>query len=151
MTLKKTTALAIAIYVSTLLQAQQLLTKDQRQVQQAVVKMFEALSNRDSVSLKALCTTDVTLYEYGQVWNIDTLINKAIALNMATDFKRSNTFDFINTETSKNSAWVTYRLSSTIIKGNKQATMLWLETVIFAKQKKRWKIKHLHSTLIKRN
>lgn len=151
MTLKKTTVLAIAIYVSTLLQAQQQLTKDQRQVQQAVVKMFEALSNRDSVSLKALCTTDVTLYEYGQVWNIDTLINKAIALNMATDFKRSNTFDFVNTETSKNSAWVTYRLSSTIIKDNKQATVLWLETVILAKQKKRWKIKHLHSTLIKRN
>lgn len=151
MTLKKTTVLAIAIYVSTLLQAQQLLTKDQRQVQQAVVKMFEALSNRDSVTLKALCTADVTLYEYGQVWNIDTLINKAIALNMATDFKRSNTFDFINTETSKNSAWVTYRLSSTIIKGNKQATVLWLETVILAKQKKRWTIKHLHSTLIKRN
>ncbi|MEO7211032.1 MAG: nuclear transport factor 2 family protein [Chitinophagaceae bacterium] len=151
MTLKKIILLIIAFSVSTFLQAQQELTKDQQQVQQAVVKMFEALSNRDSLSLKAYCTTDITLYEYGQVWNIDTLINKAITMNMGTDFNRSNTFDFISTETNKNTAWVTYRLSSTISKDSKQATLLWLETVVLVKQKRQWKLKHLHSTLIKRS
>ncbi len=105
MTLKKITLLIIAISASTFLQAQQLLKNDQQQVQEAVVKMFEALSNRDSVTLKAHCTADITLYEYGQVWTIDTLINKAITMNTATDFKRSNTFDFISTETNKNTAW----------------------------------------------
>ncbi len=151
MTLKKVTLIIIAISVSTFLQAQQLMKKEQQQVQKAVVKMFEALSNRDSVNLKAHCTADITFYEYGQVWTIDTMINKAITMNTATDFKRSNTFDFISTETNKNIAWVTYRLSSTITKDGKQTIVLWLETVVLAKQKKHWKVKHLHSTLIKRN
>jgi len=149
--LKKIIFLIVIISLTTILQAQQLLTKDQQQVQQAVVKMFEALSNRDSVSLKARCTTDISLYEYGQVWNIDTLINKAITLNTAGDFKRTNTFEFISTETNKNIAWVTYRLSSAITKDSKQIIIQWLETVLLNKQKKQWKVKHLHSTLIKRN
>lgn len=149
MILNKIILLIITISVSTFLQAQQQLGKDKRQVQEAVVKMFEALSNRDSVILKAQCTADITLYEYGQVWNIDTLINKAITLNTATDFKRSNIFDFISTETNKNKAWVTYKLSSAITKEGKQTMLLWLETVVLAKQNKQWKVKHLHSTLLK--
>jgi ketosteroid isomerase-like protein len=137
--------------LTTFLQAQQLLKKDQQQVQEAVVQLFEALSKRDSVSLKNQCTTDISLYEYGQVWNIDTLINKAITMNTAADFKRTNTFEFISTETDKNTAWVTYRLSSAVTKDGKQITIQWLETVFLNKQKKQWKVKHLHSTLIKRN
>ena len=95
-------------------------------VQQTVIKMFDALSNRDSVSLKAHCTADITLYEYGQVWNIDTLILKAIKLNQSADFKRTNSFEFINTTADKKMAWVTYRLQSVIIKDGKQVTVLWL-------------------------
>lgn len=151
MTLIKLVLLITTISLSTFLQAQQTFTKDQQQVQQAVEKIFEALSKRDSVSLKAHCTTDITLHEYGQIWNIDTLINKAIIMNTAVDFKRTNTFEFIRTETDKNIAWVTYRLSSAITKDSKQITIQWLETVVLAKQKKQWKIKHLHSTLIKRS
>ena len=151
MTLKKIILLIITISLSTFLQAQQLLTKDQQQVQQAVGKMFEALSKRDSVSLKAYCTTDITLHEYGQIWNIDTLINEAIIMNTAVDFKRTNTFEFIRTETNKNIAWVTYRLSSAITEDSKQITIQWLETVVLERQNKQWKVKHLHSTVIKRS
>ena len=149
--MKKIIVLIITISLSTLLQAQKLFTKNQQEVQQTVIKMFEALSNRDSVSLKAYCTTDISLYESGQVWNIDTLINKAITMNTAADFKRTNTFEFISTETDKNTAWVTYRLSSAITKDSKQIKIQWLETVFLNNQKKQWKVKHLHSTLIKRN
>ncbi len=46
---------------------------------------------------------------------------------------------------------VTYRLSSAITKDGKQTMILWLETVVLAKQKKQWKVKHLHSTVIKRS
>ena len=151
MILKKITLLILTISFSTLLQAQQSFTKDQHEVQQTVIKMFEALSNRDSISLKAYCTADIALYEYGQVWNMDTLIKKAITMNVAEDFKRINTFDFINTTTDKTIAWVTYRLNSTIIKEGKQTTVEWLETVVLAKGKKQWQVKHLHSTLIKRS
>lgn len=127
------------------------LSKQQQAVQQTVIKMFDALSNRDSVSLKNYCTADIALYEYGQVWNIDTLILKAITLNQAADFKRTNSFDFINTNADKTTAWVTYRLSSTITRDGKQAIVQWLETVGLVKEKKQWRVKHLHSTLIKRS
>ena len=39
-------------------------TKKQEAIQQTLVKMFDALSNRDSVSLKNYCTADITLYEF---------------------------------------------------------------------------------------
>jgi ketosteroid isomerase-like protein len=156
--MKKTLFLLIALVFTVQLYAQLVpskregqLTATQHSVQQTVIKFFDALSNRDSVSLKAHSTADITLYEYGQVWNIDTLILKAITQNQSADFKRTNSFEFINTTVDKTTAWVTYRLQSIIIKDAKQTTVQWLETVVLVKQRKQWKVKHLHSTLIKRS
>jgi Domain of unknown function (DUF4440) len=149
--MKKIIHLLIAIVLSCQLHAQNQLSKNQQAIQQAVILLFDALSNRDSISLKTYSTADITLYEYGQVWNIDTLILKAITLNQSADFKRTNSFEFINTTTDKNTALVTYRLRSVIIKDGKQVTVQWLETVVLVKEKKQWKVKHLHSTLIKRS
>lgn len=149
--MKKKILLLPAILYLVLLQAQQSATTNQQAIQQTVIKLFDALSNRDSVSLKNYSTADITLYEYGQVWNLDTLILKAITLNKSTDFKRNNTFEFINTTVDKNTGWVTYRLLSEIFKDGKQVTVQWLETVALVKEKKQWKVKHLHSTLIKRS
>ena len=149
--MKKISLLLIAFSISAIMMAQEQLSTSQQEVQQTVIKMFDALSNRDSVSLKVYCTTDITLYEYGQVWNIDTLIMKAITQNQSADFKRTNTFDFINTTTDKNTAWITYHLNSAIDRDSKQATIQWLETVVLVKERKQWKVKHLHSTLIKRS
>ena len=150
-TLKKIIILILAIYISTFLHAQQQLTKDQQEVNQTVINFFEALSNRDSVRLKDNCTADILLFETGSTWNADTLILKAITLNAATDFKRINSFDFINTTVADNTAWVTYNLHSEITRNGKQSTMQWMETVIVIKEKQKWKIKVLHSTLTKRN
>jgi hypothetical protein len=149
--MKKMILLLPAILCIALLQAQQSPTNSQLSVRQTVIKLFDALSNRDSIRLKGHCTADITLYEYGQVWNIDTLILKAITLNQSTDFKRTNSFEFINTTVDKNTAWVTYQLQSVIHKDGKQTTVQWLETVVLAKERKLWKVKHLHSTLIKRS
>ena len=150
-TLKKIIILILATCISTLLHAQQQLTKDQREVNQTVINFFGALSNRDSVVLKDNCTADISLFENGSTWNADTLILKAITLNTATDYKRINTFDFINTTVADNTAWVTYNLRSEITRNGKQSTVQWMETVIVIKEKQKWKIKVLHSTLIKRS
>ncbi len=149
--MKKIITLLIAIVLTGQLYAQSQLTRTQQTVQQTIIKMFEALSNRDSISLKACSTADITLYEYGQVWNIDTLILKAITLNQSANFKRTNSFEFLNTTVDKTTAWVTYRLQSVVTKDGKLATVQWLETVVLVKGKKLWKVKHLHSTLIKQS
>ena len=148
--MKRISLLLIAFSISATMLAQEKLSMNQQEVQQTVIKMFDALSNRDSISLKLYCTADIELYEYGQVWNIDTLILRAITQNQAADFKRANTFEFIRTTTDKATAWVTYHLNSTITRDGKQATVQWLETVVLVKERKQWKVKHLHSTLIKR-
>ena len=149
--MKKIIILTFAIYFSILLLAQQQLTKEQQEVHQTIINFFGALSSRDSVSLKNNCTADILLFEHGSTWNADTLILKAITLNTATDFKRINSFDFINTTIADNTAWTTYNLHSEITRNGKQATVQWMETVIAIKEKQKWKIKVLHSTLIKRN
>jgi ketosteroid isomerase-like protein len=134
-----------------IIHAQKTLTKSQQSAQQVVIKMFDALSNRDSVGLKEHCAADISLYEYGQMWNRDSLILKAITQNQSADFKRTNSFEFISTTVDKNLAWVTYRLQSVVIRDAKQSMIQWLETVILVEEGKQWKVKHLHSTLIKRS
>lgn len=149
--MKRAALLLPAILCIALLQAQQPTTNNELAVQQTIVKLFDALSNRDSASIKAYNTADITLYEYGQVWNMDTLILKAITQNKSADYKRTNSFEFINTTVDRTTAWVTYRLKSVIFKDGKEVTAQWLETVVLAKERKQWKVKHLHSTLIKRS
>ncbi|MEP7376451.1 MAG: nuclear transport factor 2 family protein [Chitinophagaceae bacterium] len=149
--IKKTTIFFLVFSFTVSLWAQKAFTKNQQAVQHTVMKMFDALSNRDSVSLKLYCTDDITLYEYGMIWNLDTLITKAIVLNTATDFKRTNTFDFINTTVHKDVAWATYNLQSEITGNGNQRLIQWMETVVLVKDSRGWKIKVLHSSLIKRN
>ena len=132
------------------LRAQEKPTAIQQAVQQTVRNLFESLSRRDSISLKNNCTADVLFFEYGKIWNVDTLINKAITKNTAPDFKRINSFEFINTTVEGNTAWVSYHIKSDFTQNGKQSFVQWLETVVLVKDKKRWKLKVLHSTLIKR-
>jgi ketosteroid isomerase-like protein len=148
--LKKTSLLVIAVSFSTLLKAQLSPTNDQQKIQQTVINFFESLSNRDSVSLKSYSTSDITLFEYGRVWTLDTLIRRVIKLNTATDFKRVNSLEFINSSADKNTAWATYNLHSEITRAGKQVSIHWLESVILVREKRKWRIKVLHSTMIKR-
>jgi ketosteroid isomerase-like protein len=124
---------------------------DEQFVQQTVIKLFDALSNRDSLNLKLYCTPDIVLFENGATWNLDTLVLKGIKLNTASDFKRINTIDFIQTELNGNTAWATYNNKAEITANGKQYLIQWLETVVLIRDKNNWKIKLLHSTLIKRS
>lgn len=141
----------LAIFLTGIAQAQDSFSKDQQVVQQTVVQLFDALSNRNAIQLLTNCTDDVRFYEYGKVWTLDTLIIKVITKNTAADFKRVNTINFINTTINENIAWATYHLQSEITTNGKQRIVKWLETVILVKEEKLWKIKVLHSTSIQQN
>jgi hypothetical protein len=148
--LGKLVIIIFTLFVSVSVIGQQRPSVGHRELEQVVVKMFEALSKRDSIALKSSCTPDVTFYEYGQIWNLDSLIRKAIKTNQSVDFRRTNSFDFIYVESDETSAWLTYHLTSVITRDSKETVFHWLETVVLAIQNKQWKVKHLHSTLIKR-
>ena len=122
--------------MSSALIAQKTFKTSQQAVQRTVKKMFDALSYRDSVNLKAHSAADITLHEYGRVWNVDTIILEAITLNQSADLKHTISFAFINTKVDKSTAWITYRLQSVITKNGKTANVQWLETVALVKAKK---------------
>jgi ketosteroid isomerase-like protein len=128
--------------------AQQAQYKSQEQVQQTIINVFEALSNRDETSLRNNCTADVRFYEYGETWTIDTLIHRAITKNTASDFKRINTFEFINITLKGDVAWATYNLTSTITSNGNERIANWNETVILLSERKQWKLAVLQSTRV---
>ena len=123
----------------------------EQDVQQTVVKAFDALSARDAEALRKLCTTDVRFNEYGEAWPIHTLIRKAITKNTAADFKRTNTLDFLTTTVKGDVAWTTYNLHSVVTANSKNVEVYWMETVIAVREDKKWKIKVLHSTRVNKN
>lgn len=134
--------LLISICIATSIHAQSF-NQQKQIVQQPIIKLFDALSNIDTASLKLYTTMDVKFYEYGLVWPIDTLIHEML---LGTDFKRTNSFEFVSTTINKNTAWVTYYLQSTFTRNGKEEIVKWMETVILIKEKKQWKINTLHST-----
>jgi ketosteroid isomerase-like protein len=123
----------------------------EHEVQQTIIQLFDALTQRDAVRIKNYCTTDVRFYEYGQTWTLDTLINKAITKNTAPDFKRTNKLDFVNTTLQGDAAWATYNLYSEVTREGKSTSLHWLETVVLVKDEKIWRVKVLHSSLIKKS
>lgn len=123
---------------------------DEKEVQQTVTKIFDALSARDAAGLRTLCTEDVRFNEYGQAWTIDTLINKAITKSTAADFKRTNQLDFVSTTVKNDVAWTTYHLHSSITRNGKQDEVYWMETTILVREKKKWKVSVLQSTRVEK-
>ena len=149
--MKKYLPAFIALLISTgSVSAQQQLTGNQEAVQQTVIRMFDALANRDTTGLKTYFSSGALLFEYGKVWTIDTLL-QGIRQNRAADYKRINTLSFIDTKVNTNTAWTTYNNQADVTQNGKQVVIKWIETVILVKEEKGWKIKVLHSTLIKRS
>ena len=142
--------LTILFLVTSWSLAQKKFAENEKEVQQIIIQVFDALSTRDSVRVKNYCTSDIALFEYGQVWNLDSLIRKAIRENTASDFKRVNTFEFIETSVDGNTAWATYHLRSNIFRDGRESSAFWLETVVLVKQNRMWRLKVLHSTRLKR-
>lgn len=149
--MKRGTLIIYLLLITTPIFAQESLSNDKKNVQQAMISLFKALSGLDSIELRNSSFPDVIFYEYGEAWPMDTLINKVFLSVAGKDFKRTDTLHFINTTINGNTAWTTYNLHSDIILNDKHVHIHWLETSILVKDKNRWKLKVLHSSLIKRS
>lgn len=123
--------------------------KNDGTVRSTIIEVYKQLSNRNVKKLKLYCTNDIQILESGRVWNLDTLVKK-INQNKSVDFKRVNKINFVNVHTEANIAWTTYNNRADIIKDGQRYKIHWLETAILIRDKKSWKVKVLHSTLIKR-
>jgi ketosteroid isomerase-like protein len=130
--------------------AQNKVSADQQQAQNVITNVFQALADRDVNSLKSYCTDDVIIYETGLIWNMDTLIQK-ISRPVPADFKRVNKIDFIKTKVNGTTAWVTCYNQADVTANGSVYTVRWLETSVLLKEKNKWKLETLHSTLLKKD
>lgn len=121
---------------------------EKAEVQQVITRFFDALSVANIPQMKAEVSEDFILLENGEIWTIDTLANK-ISRPKPEGYLRQNSFDFITTKIEKNRAWVYYKNKAEITSKTRNATIKWLESAIFRKEKGRWQMELMHSTPMK--
>jgi hypothetical protein len=139
--MKKGLFIALSLFCSGVLMAQ----KKKHSVEAAVAGFFNGLSIRNADTLKYYATADFQLLEDGEVWNMDSLINKMKPLK-GSAITRLNQFDFISTRISGNMAWVSYHNTAEFRKGENTKLVKWLESAVLIKTGGRWKIQMMHST-----
>ncbi len=123
-------------------------TTEKAEVQQVITRFFDALSVTNITQMKAEVSDDFILLENGEIWTIDTLANK-ISRPKPEGYLRQNSFDFLSTKIDKNRAYVYYKNKAEITSKTRNMTIKWLESVIFRKEKGRWRMEFMHSTPMK--
>jgi ketosteroid isomerase-like protein len=146
--MKKTLCAAILFFVLSVLHAQNL-SSEEKAINETLTALFDALARKDTATLKYHCTKDVIILEDKEIWNLDTLIS-LVGPNTDTSFKRVNRIDFIETKVRGKTGWTCYHNQANISRRGRQITVKWLETAIFVKEDRRWKMRVLHSTLVER-
>jgi ketosteroid isomerase-like protein len=136
------------IFITILLFPDVYAQKQKNQIHAAVVGFFNGMSLTNADTLKNYSTTDFHLLEDGQVWNMDTLLNKVIQ-GKNPNVKRTNSFEFIKTEQKGKTAWVSYNNTAEFKNGERRRVVRWLESAVLKKAKGGWKIQMLHSTRLK--
>lgn len=132
--------------------SQNINSSQQDSLKAVVIKVFTALAELDTSKARQYCTSDVSILESSQVWNFDSL-----ALRISTrkakspDFKRVNTFEFIETKVFESVGYVSYFNYATISFGGKTTKVKWIETAVMRKEQGGWKMALLHSTELERN
>lgn len=142
--MRKIFSLLILITIGLHVAAQQ-----KNEIQAPVIRLFDGMSAMDNEAIKAELSTDFTLLENGKVWNTDSL-TAAINKGKGMDIKRVNKFEFLKTEEAGNTAWVSYYNTAELEFKGKQIIVRWLESAVLVKEQRKWKIKLLHSTELKR-
>ena len=120
-------------------------------VQQTVTQVFSALADRNTEEMKNHLTSDCIVLEHGAIWNTDTLVSKVNQKKNVADFKRVNTLEFLDTKITGNIAWTYYYNNATLTSNGKTINVKWLESAVLVQENSTWKIKLLHSTVLKRN
>lgn len=122
--------------------------KEKDSIENAITRFFDGISEINPGVLRDYSTSDFLLLENGEVWTVDTLINK-LSTRRNSNLVRINKFRFIKTEQDGNIAWVSYHNTAEFRLNDKQQTVRWLESAVLVKDKTRWKIKLMHSTRLR--
>ena len=142
-------SLSFLLVTAICLQAQtQNNNSEQTKVNQTVTRLFDGIAALDMGMVGRHSTKDFLLLEDGEIWNLDTLASKLAPLK-SISFSRTNRLDFIRTEVKGTSAWVAYNNAADMTVNGQKKSIRWLESAFLVKEGKDWKIRLLHSTVLK--
>lgn len=129
-------------------------------IKQVIQSTFDhVFSNLDTAAFDTYCTGDFLLLEDGMVMDADSVKRFLVGViqpqldqlrSQGRKVERINSFDFVKTTVSGNTAWVAYRNhASIVIDGNEVDRPHWLESAVLVNTSSGWKIQLLHSTVLK--
>lgn len=134
-------------------------TADEKEIHRNIESMFQIIfSDLDETKIPNYFTSDVQIYENGEIYNFDSIqtfiINQKNMFNSEENknnqFNRLNKLEFLSTKIKGNQAFVGFYNSATFTMNEMEiAKMKWLESAILLKTNEGWKIEFLHSTEIK--
>jgi ketosteroid isomerase-like protein len=122
---------------------------DSAEIKQVIIHLFDGIAEIDSGKIISYVTKDFLLLEDGLIWNTDSLIRVLRPLK-SQDFKRTNEFRFVSHEQSGNMTWVVYYNTAHIVFNGQNRDINWLESAVLVKEDNRWKVKVLHSTMLRK-
>jgi hypothetical protein len=118
---------------------------EQNKVNNTIKAMFDGLSELSLEKIKKNSTADLMILEHGEIWNMDTIAAKISELRSLNP-TRINSFEFIKTEITGQTAWVAYDNRAIVTINGQKIEYHWLESAFLIKEGNEWKIKMLHST-----
>ena len=120
-------------------------------VKNLISNSFQSIfSDLDSTAVLKYYTNDFMLLENGVIWNNDS-INSYIRKSQVNkqNYQRLNRFDFVKSVYNQNTIWIAYENYATFVnEKDTLGTAHWLESVIAKKEKGKWKLQQLHSTIV---
>ena len=117
-----------------------------QQPAETIQRFFDAYSVGNKAGMREAITPDFKLVENGEIWTLDTLINR-MDKGRPADFKRINQFEILASQVDKNSAHVFYKNRALIHALGRDRQVNWLETAFFIKQNGQWKMSNMHSSI----
>jgi hypothetical protein len=114
-------------------------------VQQTLIELYRAASNRDAARYRALCTRDFQRLERSELMNIDRVIS-SFTETPDNRNRRTDRLNFRSTRVVGNTASVVYVRTSTVKSDGSVEQSRWEESAQLVRGAGRWRVSLVHST-----
>jgi hypothetical protein len=119
-----------------------------RNVQQAITRMLNGVSNRDMSIVRQNTTPDCLILEDGHLYTLDSVAKHLARAKKIASYHRVNHLYFATTRVEGNAAWVAFTDIADITTNGKATTDNFLESAYLTKINGVWKVQMIHSTAV---
>ena len=122
--------------------------KDSIAIVQLLKADYKALGENDVESRKRNCTADYQLIEDGELWTLEKEIDFMLS-RKGQSLSRADTFHIYSLQVKGDMAYAVYDLRSSITRAGNTRYYHWIESAVFLRSGRDWKIRLIHSTKAK--